>query len=424
MIAKIYPIFQESTGVSTDTRTVTTGNLFFALSGSNFNGNKFAQQAIDKGAICSVIDDVTYQNENTILVKDVLQTLQQLAKHHRQQLNLPILALTGSNGKTTTKELINTVLSQKYITTATVGNLNNHIGVPLTLLSMTENTEIGIVEMGANHPKEIQFLCNITCPNFGYITNFGKAHLEGFGSLEGVVKAKSELYDYLRNHEQIAFVNADDAKQMQQVKGVKTHTFAANTDAEVSIKLLNASSTVTVAYKQLVIKSNLIGAYNFTNIAAAIAVGQYFKVPDDAIKMAIEGYVPTNNRSQIIEKNKKKIILDAYNANPTSMLAALQNFKNLPVENKVVFLGDMFELGADSKQEHQVVVAYLSTLKNTKIYLLGENFMEAKIKEAMHVYTGFKDFKQHFISSDIPKKATILIKGSRGMALERILELL
>jgi len=421
MLSKIYEIFKKSTGISTDTRTVKKENLFFALSGANFNGNKFAKQAIDNGAVYSIIDDINYQNENTILVDDVLTTLQQLAKHHRQQLNIPIIALTGSNGKTTTKELLNAVLSQKYKTTATIGNLNNHIGVPLTLLSMNTDTEIGIVEMGANHPKEIETLCNIACPNFGYITNFGKAHLEGFGSLEGVIKAKSELYEYLRNHKQTAFINADDEKQLQQGKNIERVMFSKSNNFETQIELSSTSPTIQIKYQELHINSNLIGAYNFTNIAAAVTIGHFFKVQNNAIKNAIENYTPTNNRSQLIEKKGHQIILDAYNANPTSMMAALQNFENLPAKNKVVFLGDMFELGTESKKEHQAIVNYLSTLKDVKIHLLGAHFKNTKHPQNIAVYANFDAFKNNI---NLAPRSTILIKGSRGMALERVLDLI
>ena len=424
MITKIYSIFQKSTGISTDTRTVKKGNLFFALSGANFNGNKFAKQAIEKGAILSVIDDANFESENTILVNDVLATLQQLAKHHRQQLNVPIIALTGSNGKTTTKELINAVLSQKYLTTATAGNLNNHIGVPLTLLAMTKQTEIGIVEMGANHPNEIEFLCKIAKPNYGYITNFGKAHLEGFGSLEGVVKAKSELYAYLRTYKQTAFVNFDDEKQVNASSGINKYTFSEKNNADVQIKLSSASPNVKVQYQGIEMNSNLIGSYNFTNIAAAITIGEYFKIDKKQIKKAIEIYTPTNNRSQIIKKNGNEIILDAYNANPTSMLAALGNFKNLEASSKIIFLGDMFELGTASLQEHQTIVDFVTALPNTQVFLLGENFYNTKYDTKIKVFASFDDFKKQFITTKTPSKATILIKGSRGMALERILELL
>jgi UDP-N-acetylmuramoyl-tripeptide--D-alanyl-D-alanine ligase len=421
-ISDIYKLFLNSTGINTDTRTIQGGNLFIALSGDNFNGNKFAEQALNTGAIYAIIDDENFQSEKTILVKNTLETLQNLAHHHRIVLNTPIIALTGSNGKTTTKELINTVLSEKYNTTSTTGNLNNHIGVPLTLLSMTEETEIGIIEMGANNFHEIELLTRITQPNYGYITNFGKAHLEGFGNIEGVIKAKSELYTYLRTEHRLAFVNSDNEKQRQQSELINSYTFSENDKSNVKVKFIEANPFVQISYKNQIIKSNLIGNYNFTNIAAAVTIGDYFKVTTEAIKHAIENYHPTNNRSQIIHKNNNQIILDAYNANPTSMKAALENFNQLKTTNKVIFLGDMFELGETSKEEHQNIIDYIETSKLTNCYVLGEHFKKTKHSDKIKSYSNFKDFESVFVNH--LNNSTILIKGSRGMALERILDLL
>jgi UDP-N-acetylmuramoyl-tripeptide--D-alanyl-D-alanine ligase len=284
------------------------------------------------------------------LVDNVLETLQKLAKYHRNQLGIPIIGLTGSNGKTTTKELINCVLNEKHTTTATKGNLNNHIGVPLTLLSMTPKTAIGIVEMGANHLKEIAFLCTLCEPDFGYITNFGKAHLEGFGSLEGVIKGKSELYTYLQTHHKTAFVNPNDGIQVEKTKQLKTFSFNSK-----ELHFLEVNPFVKLSYKNQAIQSNLIGTYNYTNIAAAITIGAYFEVSPAKIKKAIEHYTSTNNRSQVIKTASNTIILDAYNANPTSMKAALESFALLREPNKTVILGDMFELGENSVKEHQAI---------------------------------------------------------------------
>lgn len=421
-IEQLYDIFLKANHVNTDTRSIQKNDLFFALSGPNFNGNKFAVEALKKGAYAAVIDDKDFINEHTILVEDTLETLQQLATYHRKQLNLPIIALTGSNGKTTTKELINSVLSKKYNTTATLGNLNNDIGVPLTLLSITKETEIGIVEMGANHLKEIKQLASIALPDYGYITNFGKAHLEGFGGIEGVIKGKSELYDHLRARQKTAFINSEDKTQLEQAGTIKKHTFSQKDNSDTCIKLIEAKPNVYVKYKGLEIKSNLIGAYNFNNIAAAICIGGYFNVNKDDIKDAIESYIPTNNRSQIVNKNSNKIILDAYNANPTSMKAALENFNQLNATEKTIFIGDMFELGNSSNEEHQKIIDYIDTLNFNNIYILGEHFSKTKHSSNIHSYKDFKAF-----SEDFNKKLTnntILIKGSRGMALERILELL
>lgn len=418
-IKELYDIFISCTGISTDTRNIEDGMLFFALTGDNFNGNKFAEEAINKGAKYAIVDDPQFNIPNTILVQDVLQTLQNLATYHRQRLGTPIVALTGSNGKTTTKELINVVLSKKFKTTATKGNLNNHIGVPLTLLSMDDNTEIGIVEMGANHQKEIAFLSNIALPDYGYITNFGKAHIEGFGSLEGVVKGKSELYDFLRSNNNKAFVNSDDEKQVKQSNGIDTITFSTNKETNTQVQLIDANPFVSVSYKNTIINSKLVGKYNFNNIAAAICIGDYFKVPTSDIKNAIENYVPSNNRSQIIETASLKIILDAYNANPTSMQAALDNFCGLSDETKMVVLGDMFELGTTSAQEHQKIVDFLESTDIEKIYVIGEHFNKTNHSDKIKSFENLTDS-----SLDLNKitNTTILIKGSRGMKLERLVE--
>lgn len=414
-IEKIHQLFCKHLLIDTDTRKIRKDSLFFALKGDNFNGNVFAYEALKKGSAFAIIDEAQYHTApNTILVNNVLETLQKLANFHRKQLNIPIIALTGSNGKTTTKELINSVLSTGYKTTATVGNLNNHIGVPLTLLSMTNNTEIGIVEMGANHMKEIEFLCKIATPNFGYITNFGKAHLEGFGSVEGVVKAKSELYEFLKNTNGKVFLNTDDNKQIEQSKGIESIAFNNK-----EIPFIQANPFVKVEYKNTFIESKLIGNYNYNNIAAAIAIGNYFKIPFKEIKFAIESYLPTNNRSQIIKKNNNQIILDAYNANPSSMLAALENFSQLEDDQKIVILGDMFELGKSSKTEHQKIAELATSSNFKKVYLIGKAFSTTSIKNAF-IYESFESFKSNVTFKSI-KNSTILIKGSRGMALERIL---
>ena len=414
-IENLHTLFLKHQLIDTDTRKIRRNSLFFALKGENFNGNKFANEALNKGASYAIIDEAEYNGDHTILVENVLNTLQQLANFHRKQLNIPIISLTGSNGKTTTKELINAVLSKKYKTSATTGNLNNHIGVPLTLLSMTSETEIGIVEMGANHLKEIELLCKIAEPNFGYITNFGKAHLEGFGSVEGVVKAKSELYDFLRNNGAKAFVNSDDVKQVQQSKGIEIITF--NNE---KIQFIEANPFVTVQFKKTLIKSQLIGKYNYQNIAAAIAIGNYFNVEVNEMKDAIENYIPSNNRSQIIQKGTNKIILDAYNANPSSMQAALENFKQLEDSSKIVFLGDMFELGNESTLEHQKIAELATSFHFKEVYLIGKAFSTTNVKNAF-IYDSFEAFKTSKMNPIL--NATILIKGSRGMALERILDL-
>lgn len=398
--------------------------MFFALKGDNFNGNTYAEQALKLGAKYVIIDEVAYKTSSkTILVDNVLETLQKLASFHRMYLNIPVVALTGSNGKTTTKELINATLSQKYNTIATVGNLNNHIGVPLTLLSMTKSTEIGIVEMGANHQKEIEFLCNIAKPDFGYITNFGKAHLEGFGGIEGVIKGKSEMYDYLIPNNKTIFVNANDSIQVEKTKQANKFIFGNDSSVDVKVEFIEAQPNVFVKYNNLAIKSHLIGEYNFNNISVAITIANYFKVNDEAIKTAIENYIPANNRSQVILKNTNKIILDAYNANPTSMQAALLNFHQLQDEAKVIAIGDMFELGNEAETEHQNIVNLIETF-NLQTVLVGENFFKTQTSSKnIEKFKSFEAFKNNFDVTKLKNK-TILIKGSRGMAMERILELL
>lgn len=424
-IESLHQLFLESSGICTDTRKITKNCLFFALRGENFNGNTFAEEAIAKGALKVVIDDLTYHKNTgeTILHGNSLQLLQKLATYHRNYLKVPIIALTGSNGKTTTKELISAVLSEKFNTTATIGNLNNHIGVPLTLLSMNRDTEMGIVEMGANHPGEIAKLCAITQPDFGYITNFGKAHLEGFGSLEGVIRAKSELYKFLKDNEKKVFVNANDPKQMEITEPMDRITFGME-QSHCPVILRDATDALLVNYKDQEIHSKLIGLYNFHNIAAAIAIGDYFKVPSEVIKQAIEAYTPQNNRSQLIQKAGHDIILDAYNANPSSMLAAIENFQQAVGDNKVLILGDMFELGSYAEKEHQFITDFLAKNKFGKAYLVGENFYKTQVSaDHIHRYKSFDDFKNVWNNSTLPK-SFILIKGSRGMALERFLDLI
>lgn len=424
-IQALHKLFLESSGVCTDTRKITKNCLFFALKGENFNGNTFAQEALDNGAMRAVIDDITVHKNTgeTILHGNALKLLQELATYHRNYLEIPIVALTGSNGKTTTKELINAVLSQNFKTTATTGNLNNHIGVPLTLLSMDDQTEIGVVEMGANHQKEIEFLSNIAQPDYGYITNFGKAHLEGFGGVEGVIRGKSELYKFLEENDKLVFVNGNDSKQMELTAKLKRFTFGSG-DFDCGVKLKDASDRLKLEYKDVYIQSELIGLYNFHNIAAAIAIGEYFEVPVEGIKTAIESYVPQNNRSQLLQKNGLEFIMDAYNANPTSMMAALENFKQAKGGNKIMILGDMFELGEAAAEEHQQIVNFLEENPFGKVYLLGTNF-NGTTTSARHIKTfeSFDDFAAEWPIINT-EGATILVKGSRGMALERVLELI
>ena len=421
---QIHHLFLESSGTSTDTRNIKQNSLFFALKGDNFNGNTFAHQALKRGARYAIIDEaVQPTDERFILVTDVLETLQALARFHREQLGLSIIALTGSNGKTTTKELIHAVLKPHFKTVATVGNLNNHIGVPLTLLSMTTDTQIGIVEMGANHAKEIAFLCEIAQPNMGYITNFGKAHLEGFGSEEGVVNAKSELYDYLKAHSGLIILNSDDAKQVSQVGTYdSTYTFSETSETAVNVKLTDTQPFLSVTFKESIIKTNLIGVYNFHNIAAALTIGVYHKLTSLQLKEGIEAYVPANNRSQIIQQNSNEILLDAYNANPSSMEVALENFKGIQNQNKLAILGDMFELGTASAKEHLEVINKGVLAKNCTFYFVGSHFFEQnKAHPNIKFFETFHDLQLHLENITI-SNTSILIKGSRGMALEQVLK--
>ncbi len=416
-INTIYKLFSQNYLIDIDSRKIRQGSLFFALKGDNFNGNKFALESLKIGADYAIVDEDLCKHPKIILVDNVLKTLQKLANHHRKTLNIPIISITGSNGKTTTKELISAVLLEKFNITSTIGNLNNHIGVPLTLLSMNKETEIGIVEMGANHLKEIEFLCKIAEPNYGLITNFGKAHLEGFGSLDGVITAKSELYNFLKASKGKAFVNSDDELQMKQSKGIERLEFNSKI-----VEYIDANPFVKVKFSNLIFQSNLIGKYNYGNISSAIAIGKYFNVKDSDIKNAIENYIPKNNRSQIIEKDTNKIILDAYNANPSSMKVALENFNLLNPTKKIAFLGDMFELGEDSVIEHQIIAELATSFNFDKVFLIGKNFNKTKVQNVIK-YDSFNDLKKSYNKFHY-KKCSILIKGSRGMALERILELL
>jgi UDP-N-acetylmuramoyl-tripeptide--D-alanyl-D-alanine ligase len=422
-ISQIHNLFLKCDTVSIDTRKIESNSMFVAIKGENFDANTFANEALEKGAAYVVIDNEDYFiDHRTILVKNSLVALQELSQFHRQYLKLPIIALTGSNGKTTTKELINVVLSKKFKTKATVGNLNNHIGVPLTLLSFNKETEIGIVEMGANHKKEIEFLCGLATPDYGYITNFGKAHLEGFGGVEGVIEGKSEMYDYLSKNNKLAFINLEDPIQVEKSKSLNSYSFGLNkANADVTIDSVAANPFVEISFSNLLIKTHLIGLYNANNINAALTIGKYFKVDDSAIKEALESYIPENNRSQLLSKGTNQIILDAYNANPSSMAVAIENFLQLDNSNKIMILGDMFELGEESQQEHKAIVNSLLGKNEVICYFIGKEFYANQIDRSnFHFYESFDSFSAYLESNKI-ENSSILIKGSRGMALERTL---
>lgn len=425
-IASIHNLFLKCNSVAIDTRKIVPNALFIALKGENFDANTFALEALNRGASYVIIDNENYYiDSRTIVVKDSLIALQDLARFHRKYLNLPILALTGSNGKTTTKELIHVVLSKKYSTKATLGNLNNHIGVPLTLLSFNSATEIGIVEMGANHRKEIAFLCEIANPDYGYITNFGKAHLEGFGGVAGVIEGKSEMYQNIQANQKIAFINANDPIQVEKSKGLNTYSFGIHPNkVDVYISAIEANPFVTIKYHDFQIKTHLIGLYNANNVNAALAIGKYFQVEDQDIKDALESYIPENNRSQLISKGTNQIILDAYNANPSSMIVAIDNFMQLNQTNKIMILGDMFELGSESYQEHKAIVDLLIRSNQSVCYLVGREFFATKIDHIRLIFhENFESLSKELERLHI-QNSSLLIKGSRGMALERVLDYL
>ena len=416
-IQKLYQFFLKHPIICTDSRKITKGSIFFSLKGKNFNGNKFAEKAIKDGCSFAVVDEKEFAtNDKFILVDDVLGTLQNLAKHHRTLLNIPIIGITGTNGKTTSKELINAVLSSEKCCYATKGNFNNHIGVPLSILEITSSHEIAIIEMGANHIGEIAFLCNISQPIFGVITNIGKAHLEGFGSFESVIKAKSELYNYIQKNNGIVFVNNEAELLIELADNIRKTTYGKNGDCKGSI----ASNTpfVSVQFGKNSIISNLIGDYQFYNIMLAISVGKYFEITDKNIKKAIESYTPKNNRSEIIKTKSNTIILDAYNANPSSMTAMLHSFAKQNYENKLCILGDMLEMGNTSLQEHKAIIDLANELKLECIFI-GTEFAQVH----KQVYNSTDKFSE-FLKEKPIKNKTILLKGSRGITLEKLVKLL
>ncbi|MEJ2162605.1 MAG: UDP-N-acetylmuramoyl-tripeptide--D-alanyl-D-alanine ligase [Robiginitalea sp.] len=423
-LENIYSLFLKSEGVSTDSREVPRDSLFFALKGPNFNGNAYAEAALQKGAAFAVIDEEEFAvSDKTILVPDALKCLQELGTHHRRQCKATVIALTGSNGKTTTKELIASVLSRQYNTMATKGNLNNHIGVPLTLLRINPETEMAVIEMGANHQKEITFLSQLAEPDMGYITNFGKAHLEGFGGIEGVIKGKSELYDYLKASGNMIFLNADDPIQREKLQDYPKKTGFSTTDpGYFVIEDLGASPFVRLRVEGTTIQTQLSGGYNFSNCAIAVLMGKYFNIPLPEVKNAIESYVPDNNRSQLLKKKDLEIILDAYNANPSSMSVALRHLSALNTPNKIAILGDMFELGDEAGREHQAIAELAQSLGFEQVLLIGKEF--SVTKSHARCFPDFESLAAYLNASPLQGPATVLIKASRGMALERVLDVL
>lgn len=426
MIEKIYPIFLESTGICTDTRNISEGNLFIALKGPNFNANKFAKQALDNGAICSIIDDNSYAIPGkTIFVQDGLTTLQELSRIHRKNLKIPIIGITGSNGKTTTKELVHAVLATTFTTYATKGNLNNHIGVPLSVLSITKEHELAIIEMGANHLGEIAFLSSIARPTHGLITNIGKAHTGLFGGFEGVIRAKSELYDFLIKNKGKVFINQNQDILMNMSRRIKEPVLYPNSGGYYSCEFVAADPFVELKTENGdLINTNLVGAYNFDNIATALCVAKFFNVQDKKANEAVAKYTPSNNRSQIIQKHGNSIILDAYNANPSSMEKALENLANMNSSKKVAIVGDMFELGDDTQDEHAQVGKKIKELNIQNAIFCGESMRFAYEAFGHGNYMKTKDLLIAYLKENKFSDATILIKASRGMALEDVVDFL
>ena len=425
LIPELYQLFLQYPSVQTDTRKLKSGDIFFALKGPNFNGNEFALKALEAGAAYSVVDeDIAGADHRIIKVKGALETLQALAKHHREQFTIPFIAITGSNGKTTSKELIYAVLSSHYKTYTTQGNLNNHIGVPLTILSVQPDAEMAVIEMGANHQKEIESYCSYTEPTHGVITNCGKAHLEGFGGIEGVRKGKGELFDYLSKHDGTAFAYADYDYLHSMIRAVQHITWYGQTEGLIQGNILSNEPFLQVAItggmeRGSSIQTQLVGDYNLPNILCAAVIGKYFSVPEEKIKAAIENYTPSNSRSQLLQKGSNTIILDAYNANPTSMKAAIENFAHLQAAKKVLMLGGMMELGIESIEEHKTIINLIRQYEWEKVVLVGGDF--GKVEHSFIFFANSTAAKEWFLAEDF-EQTHFLIKGSRSMQMEKILE--
>lgn len=430
-LSALYQIYLNCSAVTTDSRNCPEGSLFIALKGDSFNGNAFSAQALHDGCAYAVIDEATYavkDDARYILVDNSLETLQQLAKYHRRQLGTRIIGITGTNGKTTTKELIAATLSQSYNILYTLGNLNNHIGVPLTLLRLKTEHDLAVIEMGANHPGEIKFLTEIVEPDYGIITNVGKAHLEGFGSFEGVIRTKGELYDYLRKKEgSIIFIHHDNPYLLNMASGIHQIPYGSDDTLYVNGHVTGNSPYLTFEWKageggeRYEVQTQLIGEYNFANALAAIAIGRFFGVEPFEINEALSNYTPQNNRSQLKKTADNTLIIDAYNANPTSMIAALENFKRMDVDHKMLILGDMRELGTESLAEHQKIVGFIHECGFEKVLLVGEQFAAAQ-----HSYPTYANAQEliEALKKNKPINSTILIKGSNGIKLNSIVDYL
>ncbi len=423
-IHDLYKLYEQYPSVQTDTRKLKSGDIFFALKGDNFNGNVFAQYALDAGAAYAVIDEAAFEIPGkTFLVPDVLAALQQLAKHHREQFNIPFIAITGSNGKTTTKELVHAVLSTSYKAYTTEGNLNNHIGIPLTILKIKKDAEIAVIEMGANHQKEIEGYCVYTQPTHGIITNCGKAHLEGFGGIEGVRKGKGELFDYLHKNNGAAFVMWDYEYLRDMSEGIDSILKYGTDNADIEGKVIKSEPflevEITKGIDPDIIKTQLVGDYNLPNVLVAVAAGTYFNVSATSIKDAIENYSPSNSRSQLVEKGSNKIILDAYNANPSSMKLAIENFSRLQADSKVLMLGGMAELGDESLAEHEAILDLIKQSQWKAVVLVGDDFL--KLGHPYYSFSNATEAKE-WLQSQHFENTHLLIKGSRSMKMELILE--
>ena len=425
----IYNLFKNSAGVNTDSRNIKKNEIFFALKGENHNGNKYAAEALEKGALCAVIDDPAFEINGTVLVNNTLSELQELALHHRKMLNITILAITGSNGKTTTKELISSILSKRKKVHFTKGNLNNHIGVPLTILSAPADTEIMVIEMGASHIGEIRELCNIARPDYGIITNIGTAHIEGFGSFEGVIKTKTELYEYLQKTNGLAIYNESNPLLSEKISDMAVRAIPYScpdgTELNIESQESNIFLKIKAVYKnrEYIINTNLFGAYNIENIKAAIATGLFFNIPPEEIISAIREYNPENNRSQIKDTGKNVLICDSYNANPSSMTKAIQSFLKFDVDKKAVVLGDMLELGKKSEQEHLKILQEINYIKPENVFLVGHIFSKIAADSDYTLFENAKNLRNYFIDKKM-KGFTILIKGSRSIGLEKLYDVL
>ena len=426
-IDDLHSLFSKSSGISTDTRTIKKNNIFFCLKGEKFDGNLFIDQAFHLGASFVIYDDeqLNYKSKKAIRVKNALEALQSLAKYHRSKFNIPVIGLTGSNGKTTSKELINSVLSQKFNITFTSNNFNNHIGVPLTILKINRKTDIAIIEMGANHLGEIDLLCNIADPNIGYITNFGKAHLEGFGGIEGVIKGKSELYEYIRESKGVVLINNDDRIQKKKSRGINTFSFGKSKKSDFLI--YNTSSNKNLCEARLndkKITSNLYGEYNFENINASIAMGIHFGLSFDQIENGIKNYIPKNNRSEMIKTKKNLLFVDSYNANPTSMKLSIQSFMKFKEVKKTLILGDMHEIGKTYLIEHERILNSVKNNKDLKIFLVGKIFNKLKFNSRrIHFFNETNELIEYF-KKNLITGHTILLKGSRKINLEKVIPIL